>query len=86
MIFIFSFFFLGWLTGCGVAKEMFLEQSKAKITQLQEENAKLRKRSQAEVKHYHDTAYKWKNRMLGLQSKVEQCQTCCLHVEDYNKN
>jgi len=69
-----------------VAKEMFLEQSKAKIAKLQEDLAKVNKKKDLEVKHYHDTALKWKNRTLGLQTKVKQCQTCCVHVENYNKN
>jgi hypothetical protein len=73
------------LTGCGAAKEMFLDQAKTKVAKLQDELTKVNKKKEIEVKHYHDTALKWKNRTLTLQSKVKPCTVCVGHVVDYNK-
>ena len=72
-------------TGSGVHQELFLEQAKTKVTKLQDVLNKLQKKKDVEVKHYWDTAVKWKNRTLMLQNKIKTCEDCKEHVEDYTK-
>merc|ERR1712051_378687 len=72
-------------TGCGVTKELFLEQAKKKVTKLEEDLSKSKKKSDLEISHYRDTALKWKNRTLHIQQKIQPCLQCKVHVQDYSK-
>ena len=78
-------------TGCGALKELYLEQAKRKVSyyeKKQVENEKelnrVQRRKDAEVKHYTETAIKWKGRTLDLQKKIEHCTQCATHVEKYS--
>ena len=74
-----------FILGCGVTKELFLEQAKKKVTKLEEDLSKSKKKSDLEISHYRDTALKWKNRTLHIQQKIQPCLQCKVHVQDYSK-
>ena len=74
-----------FIPGCGVTKELFLEQAKKKVTKLEEDLSKSKKKSDLEISHYRDTALKWKNRTLHIQQKIQPCLQCKVHVQDYSK-
>ena len=76
---------LNFIPGCGVTKELFLEQAKKKVTKLEEDLSKSKKKSDLEISHYRDTALKWKNRTLYIQQKIQPCLQCKVHVQDYSK-
>ena len=74
-----------FVSGCGVTKELFLEQAKKKVTKLEEDLSKSKKKSDLEISHYKDTALKWKNRTLYIQQKIQPCLQCKVYVQDYSK-
>ena len=74
-----------FIPGCGVTKELFLEQAKKKLTKLEEFLKKKKKKSDLEISHYRDTALTWKNRTLHIQQKSQPCLQGKVHVQDYIK-
>jgi len=70
-----------FVTGCGVAKEMFLEQAKDKVRKMTLELGNKDK----EIQFYKDTHMKWKRRTLALQDNVKRCPQCVGYVEDFTK-
>ena len=71
-------------TGCGALKEVYLEQAKRKVSYYEKELTRVQRKKDVEVKHYHESAIKWKGRTLDLQKKIEHCGQCMTHIEKYS--
>ena len=59
------------------------EQAKHKVAFLEKELTRIQRKKDTEVKHYTETAIKWKGRTLDIQEKIENCDQCKVHVVKY---
>ena len=60
-----------------------VEQAKHKVAFLEKELTRIQRKKDTEVKHYTETAIKWKGRTLDIQKKIMNCGQCKAHVQNY---
>ena len=44
---------------------------------------RLKRKKDVEIKHYTETAIKWKGRTIDLEKKIKNCGQCIAHVQNY---